>query len=122
MARFDIFTSARQAFRSGYGGLLLAMVLCGGSVQAPAAAQVDPPAYGADVGSASAQPGEVVQLPVYLESKDPVRGVFVVFTYDANRLKYLSYVVAGSPVADMDPLSVMFLTPGNGEGTFGFFP
>jgi len=122
MARFGILTSARPGFWSWEGGCWLALFLLGVGVQAPAAAQVDPPAYGADVGSASAQPGEVVQLPVYLESKDPVRGVFVVFTYDANRLKYLSYVVAGSPVADMDPLSVMFLTPGNGEGTFAFFP
>ena len=71
--------------------------------------------------NASAGPGELVRIRVLAAFDAPLHGLFLDFTYDATRLRYEGFDIAGSAARDADPLSVFHGDHG-GEGACGILP
>jgi hypothetical protein len=80
------------------------------------------PAGPLEFGLAAGQPGEVVRVPVYASFDQPLRHLFAVFVFDAERLEFLRYDVSGSAATRVNPLSVGSRNYAAGEASFGIFP
>ncbi|MBI4585628.1 MAG: hypothetical protein HY717_16575 [Planctomycetes bacterium] len=70
-------------------------------------------------GSVSAQPGEVVDLPLLATFNHPLSAFTVNFRYDQGRLEFIKFGVDGTPSQTADPGSLLYLTYGPGEGICG---
>ncbi|MGQ9591598.1 MAG: hypothetical protein ACUVYA_15050 [Planctomycetota bacterium] len=72
-------------------------------------------------GTASGEPGEIVEVPVLAAHGENLPFFAVVFTYDFDRLEYLRFAVEGTAAEQADPMGVSCRTYGPGEAFFGIF-
>lgn len=73
------------------------------------------------LGSVTVEPGQTVEVPIYYDSEDPIRGYVTNFTYDEERLRYLGLTLDGSDAAAGDPFSILWRAFPGGEANGGYF-
>lgn len=74
-----------------------------------------------EFGTASGEPGEIVEVPVLATHDKNLPFFAVVFTYDFDRLEYLRFAVEGTAAERADPMGVSYRTYGPGEAFCGIF-